>query len=230
MIPRQEKAAIGAVGGPIDWVQDLLAARKARQEVEAVLEKEKEAQERARQGMSWSQKADVFLSVAKIGVVTVPVALFALVAAPALQGAGAALKGTGDVASEGAKAFRNLNAPRKNPAPISWQQKRKYLLALKARYWKLADVPSLSRNGGAPKQWFLQGVGQGINDTCIVREECFRPALFTQTLSNRKALEREAAQQGDEGREAYNCGYAAGMRAAIEYLSEPAYGPPQVAS
>ncbi|MEW6777858.1 MAG: hypothetical protein AB1405_16285, partial [Bdellovibrionota bacterium] len=88
------------VDGPLDWIQDILAARKAREEVETVLKKEKEAEERARQGMSWSQKADVFLTVAKIGVITVPVALLALVVAPALRGAGAALKGTGEAASE----------------------------------------------------------------------------------------------------------------------------------
>lgn len=223
-----EKACGGPhLGGPIDWVQDLWAARETRQEVEAVLRKEQEAEDRARQGMSWSQKADVFLSVVKIGLITVPIALLGLSVAPALRGAGEALRGGGAAAAEGAKTLKAFNSLRQNPAPLSWARKREHLLAMKARYWKLADVPSLSKGGGTLEQWFLQGVGQGINDACIVRENCFRPNLFTEVLRNRKALEREAARRGDEKEEVYHRGFYAGMKAAIQYLSEPAYGPPQ---
>lgn len=214
-----------ALSGPIDWVQDALAARKARQEVEAVLEKEKEAEERARQGMSWSQKTDVFLGVAKIGVITVPIALLGLVMAPALLGAGEALRGGGAAASEGARMLSSL---RKNPLPLPWNVKRRHLFALRDRYWRVADVPSLSRNGGTPGQWFFQGVGQGINDACVPMEQCFNKALFKSVLRNQTELIEDARGEGNEQSEAYHRGYMAGMKATIEYLSKPAYGPPQV--
>lgn len=228
MIPlREEKATFG---GPIDWIQDAWAARSASQEVEAVLRKEQEAEERARQGMSWSQKADVFLSVVKIGLITVPIALLGLSFAPALRGAGEALRGGGQAAAEGAKTLKAIHSLRKNPAPLSWAKKREHLLKMRDRYWKLADVPALSKDGGTLQQWFLQGVGQGVNDACIVRENCFRKDLFAQTLRNRKSLEREAARKGKENEEAYHRGFHTGMKAAIEYLAQPAFGPPQVAT
>ncbi|MEW6778294.1 MAG: hypothetical protein AB1405_18495, partial [Bdellovibrionota bacterium] len=131
---------------------------------------------------------------------------------------------------ESAKTLRTLNSLRKNPAPLPWNEKVKHLLSMKARYWKLADVPSLSKNGGTPQQWFLQGVGQGMNDACLVREDCFRAELFAPTLRYREALVSEAALDGDEKQEAYHRGYYVGMKASTQYLSEPAYGPPQVES
>ncbi len=104
------------LSGPIDWIKDWWQAREAKKAVEQEAEKQREAEERAIKGETWSKKADNLITAAKWGVVTIPLGIVAVSLMPALRGAGAALKGVGEAASEGAQTLRGARAAlRHNP-------------------------------------------------------------------------------------------------------------------
>ncbi|MEW6775927.1 MAG: DUF6573 family protein [Bdellovibrionota bacterium] len=101
---------VHGLDGPIDWITDWWKAREARKAVEEEMERKQEEEEKKRQGDSLSKKADNLISAAKWGVITIPLGIVAVSLMPLLRGAGAAMKGVGDLSSEGAGLLRGTRA------------------------------------------------------------------------------------------------------------------------
>ncbi len=103
------------LSGPIDWIKDWWQAREAKKAVEQEAEKQREAEERAVKGETWSKKADNLITAAKWGVVTIPLGIVAVSLMPLLRGAGAAMKGVGELSSGGAGFLKGARANPDDP-------------------------------------------------------------------------------------------------------------------
>lgn len=113
------------LGGVTDWLrspvqetQKLLAERAASKTAETAQKRAAEEAEWKRSGEPWSKKADNLLTIAKWGIITVPIGILAISLMPLLRGAGSALSGAGLLTREGAESLKAVRgaAARRNPS------------------------------------------------------------------------------------------------------------------
>lgn len=216
---------------PVEQTKQLLAERAAEKVKEEVQKKEAEKAEWERAGQPWSKKADVLLSAAKWGVITIPLGIVAVSLMPLFRGAGTALTGTGAALSgigaatqEGAASMQAARETftRRNPGKgIHYGEKWTLLRRLGDRYWQLAGThPEESE-----QREFFFGVSEGIYEASeLARSEETRRHLRRRASPRLKTYARDrlmAARRGNRPLRSRSDGRHRGLLVASAFLADP---------
>ncbi len=223
---------------PAERTKQLLADRAAEKAREEVQKKEAEKAEWERAGQPWSKKADVLLSAAKWGVITIPLGIVAVSLMPLFRGAGTALSGAGTALSGTGTALAGIGAAtqegaesmhaartsftRQNPGKGSrYGEKWTLLRRLGDRYWQLAGThPEQSE-----QREFFFGVSEGIYEASeLARSEETRRHLRRRASPRLKTYARErllAARRGNRPLRSRSDGRHRGLLVASAYLADP---------
>lgn len=216
---------------PAQQTKQLLADRAAEKAKEEVQKKEAEKAEWERAGQPWSKKADVLLSAAKWGVITIPLGIVAVSLMPlfrgagtALSGAGTALAGIGAATQEGAESMHaaRKSFTRRNPGRSThFGEKWTLLRRLGDRYWQLAGThPEQSE-----QREFFFGVSEGIYEASeLARSEETRRHLRRRASPRLKTYARErlmAARRGNRPLRSRSDGRHRGLLVASAFLADP---------
>lgn len=227
------------VTSPVQQTKALLAERAVEKAAEEAKKKAVQEEEWKRSGQPWSKKADVMLTVAKWGIITVPLAIVFVSIMPllrgtgmALSGAGKALGGVGDAAREGAETVRAVRgrAARRNPAALpSFAARHRRLGVL-----SLVFGMEARRAASVTVRMNLEGAGLACLDlfqTPYARTEARLSASagrFRRHLGRWEREIRRARAAGDQAREAFATGYWQTYAAGIAFLEDPDQAEPAV--
>lgn len=218
---------------PIEQTRKALADRAAEKAKEEVQKQEEQKAEWERTGQPWSKKADVLLTAAKWGVITIPLGIVAVSLMPLFRGAGTALSGTGAALSgigaatkESAASFQaaRQSFTRRNPAPSvtrTYGEKWSLLRRLGERYWQLGQIhPEHSEQ----REFFI-GVAEGIYEASeIARTEDTRRHLRRRASPKLKTYARDrlmASRRGNRPLRSRFDGRHRGLLVASAFLADP---------
>lgn len=220
------------LGGVTDWLtspveqsKKLLADRAVEKAKEEVQKQEEQKADWERTGQPWSKKADVLLSAAKWGVITIPLGIVAVSLMPLLRGTGAALSGIGAATQEGAASLQaaRQSVTRRNPASsISrhYGEKWSLLRRLGDRYWQLGQTHPES----SEQREFFIGVSEGIYEASeIARTEDTRRHLRRRASPKLKEYARDrlmASRHGNRPLRSRSDGRHRGLLVASAFLAD----------
>lgn len=215
---------------PIEQTKKAIAERAAEKAKEEVRRQEEQKAEWERTGQPWSKKADVLLSAARWGVITIPLGIVAVSLMPLFRGAGTALSGTGAALSGIGAATKESAASvqaaresltRRNPAQVHYGEKWTLLRRLADRYWQIAET----HPENTEQREFFFGVSEGIYEASeFARTENARRYLRRRASPKLKTYAQgrlTAARRGDSQLRSRFDGRHRGLLVASAFLADP---------